>query len=225
MTTTNQTKFKKSLFELIKTTVIGGFLIVMPAYLAVLVFYGIMKKLIALTISLLKPITYFPGVRESDIATLSALIIFLLICFIAGLVAQSNYARIFRNALEPVFKKVPAYLVLRRLTSSIIKMKEGEKYDPAFVALGDSTEALSPGFLMEKHENATCTVFVPAVPTPTVGSIYIVPNHRIYPVNVPVTDMVKFISRWGEASPALLAAIQQIELPQSSSEQINPADN
>lgn len=84
---------------------------------------------------------------------------------------------------------------------------------------------MSPGFLIEKHANETSTVFVPAVPTPTVGAIYIVPNQRIHPVDVPLTDMVKFISRWGEASPNLLAAIEKIKQPQSAPEQTNPIDN
>ena len=223
MTTINRTKSKKTLFELIKTTFIGGFLVIIPAYLAILIFNAIIKRLIALILAFFKPIASLPGLRGSEIPTIIALIIFVLICFIAGLVAQSNYARIFRNALEPLFEKIPGYLLIRKVTNHMIKIEEGEKYDIAFVALGDSTEALSPGFLIEKHENGSYTVFVPAVPTPTVGSLYIVPKNRIFPVDVPLMHMVKFISRWGEASPELLAAIKQIKLTTSKPELLSPS--
>ena len=54
------------------------------------------------------------------------------------------------------------------------------------------------------------TVFVPTVPTPTVGNLYLVPSERVYIVDVPLLDMVKFISKWGEASPQLSEAIKQI---------------
>ena len=81
----------------------------------------------------------------------------------------------------------------------------------AFVAIGKTHEALSPGLLIQHHDNGFYTVFVPTVPTPTVGNIYLVPEDKVFIVDVPFLDMVQFITKWGQSSPALLEAIRQIK--------------
>ena len=225
MTSNTQPQANKSLSKIITTTFLGGFLIVLPAYLAILAFNKMIKGLVGLIFVFLKPIAAILGLAESDIAIPVASIIFILICFIAGLIVQSSYGRIFKKSLEPLFMKIPGYLLIRSLIRRVASMEQSESFAVAFVAVGEIHEALSPGFLIEHHENGFYTVFVPAVPTPTVGGIFLVAEDKVFIVDVPLLDMVKFITKWGESSPALLEAIKQIELPQSSSEQINPTDS
>lgn len=219
MTTTNQNKPKKRpLIQLIKTTFIGGFLVVLPAYLGILALNKMIKGIVALIPALLTPLAKMLGIAENDLAIPIALIIFLLLCLIAGVIIQSSYAALFKNALEPIFKKIPGYVLVRRIINRVARMEQMDSYDVAFVALGETYQALAPAFLIQKHENGYYTIFMPAVPTPTVGNIYIIPEDRVFPVNVPLLDMVKFISHWGEASPQLLEAIQDIHNLKSSSE-------
>jgi len=52
-------------------------------------------------------------------------------------------------------------------------------------------------------------VFVPSVPTPFAGAIYILSPDRVHPLNVPFTQAVKAISRWGSGSKDLVAAMEQ----------------
>ncbi len=201
---------KKPLSQLIKTTFLGGFLVILPAYLGILALNKMIKGIIALIPALLTPLAKILGIAENDLATPIALIIFLLLCLIAGIVIQSSYATLFKNALEPIFKKIPGYLLFRSIINRIAKMEKEDNYDTGFVALGETNQALAPAFLIEKHENGYYTIFIPTVPTPTIGNIYIIPENRVFPVNIPFLDMVKFISRWGEASPQLLQEIQNI---------------
>lgn len=225
MTTTNKKLPKKRpLIELIKTTFIGGFLVILPAYLGILALNKMIKAIVALIPALLNPLAKTLGIAENDLAIPIALIIFLLLCLIAGIIIQSSYATLFRKALEPFFKKIPGYLLLRRIINRVARMEQVETYDVAFVALGETYQALAPAFLIKKHENGYYTIFMPAVPTPTVGNIYIIPEDRVFPVNVPLLDMVKFISHWGEASPQLLEAIQQIQQTQSAKLKIQNLD-
>jgi uncharacterized membrane protein len=44
------------------------------------------------------------------------------------------------------------------------------------------------------------------VPTPMAGSIFIMPSERVHPIDVPVTAMMKCISKWGAGSSELLKA-------------------
>ncbi|MGB5711643.1 MAG: hypothetical protein WBM44_12145, partial [Waterburya sp.] len=137
--------------------------------------------------------------------------------FVAGLIVKSSYARIFKKSLEPLFMKIPGYLLIRSLIRRLASMEQSENFAVAFVAVGEINEALSPGFLIEHHENGFYTVFVPAVPTPTVGAIYLVSEDKVFIVDVPFLDMVKFITKWGKSSPALLEAIGKIQLTKNNS--------
>lgn len=70
-------------------------------------------------------------------------------------------------------------------------------------------EGLVPAFLVEEHEDGSYTVFVPAVPTPTVGAVYILPRARVHPVDVPFGKAVKCVTRWGAGSGELLRAMRR----------------
>jgi len=56
---------------------------------------------------------------------------------------------------------------------------------------------------------------VPSVPTPLAGAVYILDRARVHPIDVPFTQAVKSISRWGVGSKALVAAMRK---PRRSSE-------
>ncbi len=88
MASSNQSKSKKPLSKIITTTFLGGFLIILPAYLAILALNKMIKGLVALIFVFLKPIANILGLAESDIAIPVALIIFIIICFVAGLIVK-----------------------------------------------------------------------------------------------------------------------------------------
>ena len=56
---------------------------------------------------------------------------------------------------------------------------------------------------------AAITVFVPSVPTPFAGAVYILNRERVHPVDIPFTDAMKSISRWGAGSKNMVAAISK----------------
>jgi uncharacterized membrane protein len=94
----------------------------------------------------------------------------------------------------------------------VARLETAEKMAVAFVELVENQRSLSPAIVLEKHDGGTYSIFVPIVPTPTVGSIYIVPEQRLFIVDVPFLDMVKFISKWGESTPAMREAIARLPI-------------
>ncbi len=216
MTVQSEEKSPSNLVKLIRTTFIGGFFVFLPAYLAILAFNKTVKALIGLVVVLLKPITNLLGIDQNIIAIPVSLFLFLLICLVAGVILKTRYSVIVKKTVGPILKKIPGYLLIRSLTNRVAKLERSDTLAAGFVALGESYESLSPGFLIEKHDNGMHTVFVPTVPTPTVGNLYLVPSERVFIVDVPLLDMVKFISKWGEASPQLSEAIKQIKIEKKS---------
>jgi uncharacterized membrane protein len=78
-------------------------------------------------------------------------------------------------------------------------------------ALVEIEEALVPAFIIEELEDGRFTVFVPSVPTPFAGAVYILSRERVHALDVPFTQAIRSISRWGSGSKDLVAAMTKAE--------------
>ena len=65
--------------------------------------------------------------------------------------------------------------------------------------------------MIEEHDDGSFTVFVPAVPTPMAGAIYILPRERVHPIDVPFATAIRGFTRWGEGTGELLRAMRSAE--------------
>ena len=75
-------------------------------------------------------------------------------------------------------------------------------------ALAEIEEALVPAFIIEELEDGRYTVFVPSVPTPFAGAVYILSRERVHPLDIPFTQALQSVSRWGSGSRELVAAMK-----------------
>ena len=111
-----------------------------------------------------------------------------------------------RERLEKVFfERLPGYSLLRSLTQRLAGDTEESAWQPALVEI---EEALVPGFIIEELEDGRYTVFVPSVPTPLAGAVYILARERVHPLDVPFTQAIRSVSRWGAGSKELVAAMR-----------------
>jgi uncharacterized membrane protein len=70
-------------------------------------------------------------------------------------------------------------------------------------------DALVPAFVVEDHDDGSYTVFVPSIPTPAAGTVYILDRARVHLVDVPFAQAVSVISKWGAGSRDMLAAMRR----------------
>jgi len=190
----------KGLAELTKTTLIGGLLVVLPIYVSVL----LMAKTLAAIFALLSPITAaIPA--STHFRQIIAIVIVLAVCLVTGFVVRTRPGRRARKMLErSVLTNIPGYSLVQGLTERV-SGEDGEgAFQPALVEIED---ALSPGFIIEELEDGRCTVLVPSVPTPAAGALFILPKERVHPLDVPFTQAVKVISRWGAGAGAMARGI------------------
>ena len=75
-------------------------------------------------------------------------------------------------------------------------------------ALAEIEEALVRVFIIEALEDGRFTVFVPSVPTLLAGAVYILSRDRVHPLDIPFTQAIKSVSRWGAGSKELIAAMK-----------------
>jgi uncharacterized membrane protein len=134
-----------------------------------------------------------------------AILIVLAVCLLAGIVVRTRPGRRAKTILERrVLRKIPGYSLVRGLTERV-SGEEGEgAFQPALVEIED---ALSPGFIIEELEDGRYTVLVPSVPTPAAGALFILPRERVHPVDVPFTQAVKVISKWGAGAGAMARGV------------------
>jgi uncharacterized membrane protein len=74
--------------------------------------------------------------------------------------------------------------------------------------LADIEDALVPAFIIEELDDGRFTVFVPSVPTPMAGAVYVLSADRVHPLDVPFTQAIQAVSRWGAGSKVLVAAMK-----------------
>ena len=113
-----------------------------------------------------------------------------------------------RPGYGQVYYGMPGYGLLRSLTQRLAGDRNAEAWKPALVELED---ALVPAFIIEELDDGRFTVFVPSVPTPFAGAVYVLSPERVHVVDVPFTQAVRTISQWGSGSRNLVAAMKKGE--------------
>ena len=186
--------------EFLTNVLVGGLLIVLPIYLAVLVLLKGMQSVAALV----RPLTaLLPAWLPA--ANLLSLVLVLLVCFLVGIAVRTRVGAILRERMEKsLFEKLPGYALFRSLTQRLAGEGRENTWKPALVEL---EEALVPAFIIEEFEDGRFTIFVPSVPTPLAGAVYILSRERVHPLDVPFTQAISSISRWGSGSKELVAAM------------------
>ena len=105
----------RALAEFTKTTLIGGILIVLPIYVAIL----LLLKALSGLLTVVKPIT--AGIPAAvEFKQLLAILVLVAICFIMGLIVRTGPGLRAKNAFEgAVLSKLPGYTLLRGLAGRI----------------------------------------------------------------------------------------------------------
>jgi uncharacterized membrane protein len=95
------------------------------------------------------------------------------------------------------FGRLPGYALFRGLSQRLAGESDENVWKPVLAEIED---ALVPAFIVEELDDGRFTVFVPSVPTPFAGAVYILSRERVHLVDIPFTEAIKSVSRWGSGS-------------------------
>lgn len=192
----------RAIAEFTKTALIGGVLVIMPVYLSIL----LLLKALGGVVALMSPITQ--GLPEAlPFREVIAMCLLIAACFACGIAVRTGPGLRAKNAIErSLLEKIPGYALIRSLTGRVA----GKGDEQAFtVVLAEIEDALVPAFLVEDCGDGHCAIFVPSVPTPAAGTIYIIANARVHKVDIPFTRAVTVISKWGAGSRELFEGMKR----------------
>ena len=191
----------KRVLDFVVSAVVSGLLVLVPVYLALL----LLLKAAASLAGLMKPLAgllpaWLPAERVLSI------MLVLVIAFLIGAAGRTQFGSWAKERLERTFfERIPGYALFRSLTQQIAGRSEEKAWKPALVEIED---ALVPGFIIEEHADGQYTVFVPSVPTPLAGAVYVLPHDRVHKLDIPFTQAIKSVSRWGSGCEEMVAAMK-----------------
>jgi uncharacterized membrane protein len=197
----------KQFSEFVVSAFVGGLLIVVPIYLAVLLLLKAMQSVVAFVrpLAMLLP-AWLPAEH------ILSLLLVLIVCFLIGVAVRTPAGRALRERIEKsLFERLPGYALFRSLTQRLAGRDEENVWKPA---LAEIEEALVPAFIIEELADGRFTVFVPSVPTPFAGAVYVLSRDRVHPLDIPFTQALTSVSRWGAGAKDLVAAMKTEPTPQ-----------
>ncbi|MDW8850143.1 DUF502 domain-containing protein [Flavobacterium sp. MMLR14_040] len=191
----------KSILKIIKATFLGGILFLAPLILLLILLekgFGIIQKIT-------NPIVnQFPKVKVLGLAIeeIVAILIIVIICFAAGLIAKTTYAQKLIHRLENgILSFVPGYSFMKKMNENIMGFESNEDLK---VILVPTDAGLQFAFLIEQIDENKSAVFIPDAPNPWSGSVVFVEKKDIKEVEISQKQALACIRKLGYGSKELL---------------------
>jgi uncharacterized membrane protein len=201
--------------ELLKTTIVGGALFLLPVALILFILsYALrLAKKAARPIADSLHIDLLGG--PASVIAITALSVFFLvmISFMAGIVARTAVGRrITRWSEHSFLGRMPQYQLMKSMAEGLAHIESASGLKPALVNIEDGWQI---GYLIEQLENAWVAVFVPQAPTPMSGNIMYFPAHRVRPLDITMVQAASIVKTMGAGSAKTLRGVN-FSLPTSS---------
>ncbi|RUX28848.1 hypothetical protein EOA13_15755 [Mesorhizobium sp. M7A.F.Ca.US.011.01.1.1] len=182
----------------LKTTLIGGLVVVLPIWL---VGFVLIRGLGQIK-SAIEPLTDNVTNAVAPPIAIAALVL-LFSCFAIGLLIQTaSGGRCVGTVERQLAERLPGYGLFRGLTLGVT----GGGADHAMKsALVGSDDNLAFGIIIERA-NGFSTIFIPSAPSATSGSVHIMPDSNVHPLDIPLRKVLSSMSHYGEGAISLAGA-------------------
>ena len=191
----------KGKLNFVKTSVIGGIIFLIPIIILIIIMekaFGIMAAL-SRPLSGLIEIETFAGIAVVDLITVAIIII---ICFVAGFISKTAFARKFIQRIESkILKKIPFYSFVKSISESISGIRSNESLKPVLLEFDDNSQL---GLEVERIEGGNIVVFVPGSPNPWSGSVLIMKPERVKLLDIKFAQAIKLMHDFGQGTNKLL---------------------
>jgi uncharacterized membrane protein len=191
----------KKIAEIIKLTLKGGLLFIVPIFTIVYILGMIFSKVKGLVDNMGS--TDLAPVVGGRFHWILILLILVFICFLVGLLAKTKPAQKFIGFLEnAILGNIPGYALLKRAGESVIGLDSEKAYKVILLDSGDSKQI---GFLVEKIDENNVAVFMPDVPNPTSGALMFVNKDTVKELNISYKAAIDIFKSVGVLSSKYLA--------------------
>jgi uncharacterized membrane protein len=180
----------RSVYRFVKSTLIGGLVIVVPL--------AVVLALIDVTRKAVVPV--FEYLPDKSIGGVSLVVLFVIvglvaICFVTGLFAQSALIRFVHDRAERfALRFVPGYALMKSVGVNLVGVEDKRPVKTVIVKFPSSWQF---GFLMETLVDGRHVVFVPGVPRTSEGTLHILEADRVQVLAMPVSSALDVLEQLG----------------------------
>ena len=199
----------------ITTTLIGGVVFLLPLIVALTV----LGQGLALMAGVAQPLAaMFPNRQVGGVAlaSLFALMLLLLLCYGAGLMARAALGRTLSASFEDRLQTIyPRYTIIKGMTQAlgVHGVKSGLK---TVLVSFDDHQVIAVE--VERTADGRVVVFVPSAPDPWSGNVVLVSHERVVALPAEIGALHRSLRRVGHGCAALLNA-SRTAAPDGRSEQ------
>lgn len=191
--------------EFLKTTIVGGVVFLLPVALVL----AVLDHAFRIAVKAAQPISHglhldqLGKIAGIGIVTTLAVLLLVLISFIAGLVARTRAGSRISAWFERSFLgSSPQYQMVKSVAQSLAEVETtSNDLKPVLVSTDGGWQI---GYLLEPLENGWVAVFMPQAPTPTSGSIRYFPAGRIRPLELTMLQARTLVKNIGIGSAEAL---------------------
>lgn len=197
---------KRGKIHFIKTTVIGGLLFLVPVVVLIFVLTEAadLMLMVADPLADLVPVDSIAGVA---LANIIAVVVMVLICFIAGLIARKAFIRTKVESLEnKVLSKLPGYVMLKGMLNGLEETDDHRLF-PVLATFNSSARI---GLEIDRLSDGRVVVMVPSSPNPWSGMVNIMEADRVQRLDLPITAYMENVERFGQGMEELLRSGRQV---------------
>jgi uncharacterized membrane protein len=185
----------KSFLRFIRATLSGGILFLLPVVLIIMMLgkaHQIMVKISGPLASKLPD--RFLGLDGSGIL---AIVLLVIVCFIAGLLIRSPRLKKQMEKLEEnLLVYIPGYILLKSIAADTMGETDEKGLKPIVVKDG---ECWKIGFLVEE-KNGMSTVFIADAPRHDAGEVLIFPSEMVKQIPLPSNKLVMSLKNYGKGA-------------------------
>jgi uncharacterized membrane protein len=193
--------------EAVRTTIAGGVLFLVPLILILF----LLSKGLKVAERLARPIVQATGVTTVGgvaFGTIVAIVVMLLVSFLAGLLARTSLGHAAYSSLE---KSILGILPQWRVARGLVESFGTEAGSSVEVALVPTDAGWCLGFVLEKPTGDWWTVFIPGAPQWTSGSIAFARSEHVHHVDLTSAQAILLMRRCGVGSAAIQQFLQSLE--------------
>ena len=203
------------------TTIIGGFLVVLPLGLLVAIVQFLVNFLRRVLSPMRGLISFSPNVETWLIDLISFLVI-ILAFFVIGLIVRTGVGRRVHSVIENrILKQIPFYSTLRNTVQQFVGRK---KMPFSQVVIADVMNTKMTGFVTDEHPDGTYTIFVPTAPNPTNGFVFHVDKAQLRFLSVRAEDAMRTVVGMGTGSAQLFEPTEEEKRPPRKKRRLKPFD-
>jgi uncharacterized membrane protein len=198
----------QSLYQFLKTTVIGGLVVLVPVAVSFYIISAVVKKVQG-ALSPIAKVLHVESILGIAVVEIAAVLLVIAACFLFGLLIRTNTGQTVGSWLEEkVLHLLPGYQLIKKVSLQFAGGNDAVQWKPVLISVGESRHM---GFLIEEHSSGDVTVFIPLAPTASIGAVHMVKSELVEKLDAPMSKVFDCITQLGMGSSKVISMAEPDE--------------